>query len=939
MHLKKASFLAAIVLILIGLCSYSYGQILTGSIRGTVKDETGAVLPGATVELRSPALIGGPKVMTTSERGFFRFPDLPPGEYELSFSLEGFQSITQSRIIVRVDTAVTQDVVLKVAAIAETITVTAENPVVDVTKSGVSTSWSTDMMDNLPLLRTCFFDLVNSTPGVWSHGGNTDSSRSVAYGTSSESNTYLFDGVDTTSPDYGAAWAWLNPDVIQEIQVIGIGGKAEYGNFMGATINIVTKSGGNQFNGGIGYLFQTDSIAGDNSQDHIQALLDAGYISSDQTYPWHREQFYDISAQIGGPIIKDKVWFFYSYWKQVDATSSIGTDPQYYTSFDDTQQLLKGTIQLTPNHKINGFLNYEWYDLPDSYTPSYASLDGVCTERGELPTGSIGLTSVLSDKTFFEIKYNYSGGWDFYESITYYRGPYYYNWNTDISSGGPFWLFYFYPYRHGVNASVSHFAEDFISGEHDFKFGVQYSKGHSHSQGGYTAGVWYATYTYYYNGIPYEYRYKYEQPPYQYGADSNQIAIFMDDTWTVNDRLTLNIGLRYDHSNGWIPDQPFLGVDPTTYEWFETGQVGAGKPDLVKWRVFSPRMGLAYKLTEDGKTILRANAGRYYDMMIMGNWYLPSPATPTWYMYWWDGSAWELWDSWEPAKSSVDPNLKNPYADQFSIGIDREIAPNFGVSITYMEKWTKDMMGFYPATGTWDDYYELITTRDPYSGGSIQAYNLIDEYPDIQITNPDMFYARFRMFSIVANKRMADNWQLSASFTFSKMWGLNPRGNVRQTSFGENILFNSSSAKDPNTFLNIEGRMPNDRPYSIRILGTYIFPYGIASSVNFQVQSGSPYARQVTVFGLNQGSRAVAVEARGDNDHRLPMMYLLDVNVEKVFKFQDRYSLHLRFDVFNILNRAQSTSMMDFTLASGQQWVESGIWRPRRAQVGFKFRF
>ncbi|MBN1221775.1 MAG: TonB-dependent receptor, partial [Candidatus Aminicenantes bacterium] len=904
----------------------------------TVTDEDQVPLPGVTVEVKSPALIGGTRTFITSESGLYRFANLPPGTYELTFTLQGFQTTTNTGVVVRVDTIVTEDVVLKVTTLEESITVLAETPVVDVTKSGISTNWQTEMMDSLPLLRTCFFDLVNSTPGVWSHGGNTDSSRSVAYGTSSDSNVYLFDGVDTTSPDYGAAWAWLNPDVIQEIQVIGVGGKAEYGNFMGATINIVTKSGGNEITGGLGAYLQSNGLTGNNSTAHIQDLLDNGYISEDSQFPYNRKQFFDLSFQLGGPIIKDKIWFFASGWWQRDASSTIGVDPQYFTQFDDKQLFGKLTYQLTKNFKLVGFYNYEWYDLPDPYTPDYGSLDTVATERGGLPTASVSLTGVLSNTTFFELKWSYSGGYDFYESINYYKGPTYYDDNTGVTSGGPWWIYYFWPSRNGVNATLSHFAEDFLVGDHDFKFGVQYSKGKSKSKGGYNAGIIYSNYTYYYYGEPYLYQYKYEFAPYTYGAESNHVGVFLDDTWSVSDRLTLNVGIRYDYAKGWIPDMNELVVDPVTYEWIETDTIVSGRPDLVKWNVFSPRFGFAFKLTSDGKTLLRANAGRYYDHMIYGNFETPSPTTPPWNLYWWNGADWELIFVDEPARMSVDPNLKNPYSDQFSIGIDREILTDLGISFTYMEKWTKDMIGFAPTTGDWDDYYELITVSDPITGDPLQAYNLVDEPPELQITNPDRYYARFRMFSLTANKRMSHNWQMSASFTYSKMWGLNPRGINRQT-FSENILWNSAQAKDPNHFLNIDGRMAGDRPYSVKILGTYLFPWGISASANFQIQAGPPYARTANIYNLNQGSRTVSVEARGDNGHRLPTAYLLDMNIEKSFRFADRVSLLVRFEVFNLLNRATPTDMMTYSLVPGQDFVYGYIWPPRRAQIGVKLRF
>jgi hypothetical protein len=255
-----------------------------------------------------------------------------------------------------------------------------------------------------------------------------------------------------------------------------------------------------------------------------------------------------------------------------------------------------------------------------------------------------------------------------------------------------------------------------------------------------------------------------------------------------------------------------------------------------------------------------------------------------------------------------------------------------------MEKWTKDQIGFAPAVGTWDDYYELIDVSDPVTGDTFQAYNLTGELPEIQITNPDRYYSRFRMISIVANKRMSHNWQLSASFTYSKIWGLNPRGIGRQT-YSENLLFNSSSAKDPNHFLNLEGRISADRPYTFRMQGTYIFPYGFSASANIQIMSGAPYARSVTIFSLDQGSQTVAVEARGDNGHRLPTAYLLDLNLGKTFRIGDRFSIQARFEVFNLLNRATPNSQMDYSLGAGDAWVWGGIWMPRRAQVGFKVIF
>jgi Carboxypeptidase regulatory-like domain/TonB dependent receptor-like, beta-barrel len=935
MFLRKKAILAVVFLLAAGIFSIASGQVLTGTIRGTVKDDSGAVLPGVSVELKSPALIGGPRASVTSAGGLFIFRSLPPGIYDLTFSLAGFQTLKREGISIGMDVTVTEDVVLKVAAIAEEIVVTGKTPLVDVTRSGISTTFKPDMVDNLPSLRTCYFDLVNSAPGVWSPGGNTDSYRNVAFGSSEDSNIYLFDGADVTAPDFGAAWAWLNYDILEEVQVIGIGAKAEYGSFMGATVNVLTKSGGNEFHGGINGFLQFDALTADNSKTYLRDLLKAGYITEDQMFPYHRQSFLDGTVQLGGPILKDKIWFFVMGWWKYDCSTPVGTDPAYYTAFDDKHAFLKLTVQLTKNLKLSGFHNGAFYQLDDPFTPDLASLDTVYAERGTTPTTKLSLTYIASDRTLLELTVNHVGGHDFYDSKTNYKGPTYYDYNTNIRSGSPPWSWYVWYNLLSGSATLSHFAENFIAGDHDFKLGVQFADNHADNKSGYQAGIAYATYTYPDGSML---QYKYAMNPYAYGAANKLVGVFVDDTWKVSSRLALNIGFRYDHNTGSIPDLAVLAVDPNTYEWHETGATVPGKPDLVKWRVFSPRFGLAYSLTADGKTLFRVNAGRYYDKMTYGNWNLPSPATPVWYMYWWSGTAWDPVTSYSPEQVSVDPHLKNPYSDQFSVGVDRELFVDCGLSVTYMEKWTKDWIGFAPAVGDWNNYYELVSQTDPMTGAPLQAYNLLDQYPNIMITNPDRYHTRFRMLSIVANKRMSHNWQLSASFTFSKMWGLTPGGVGKEATTSE-ILYNSSESKDPNSFLNIEGLLSGDRPYSIKILGTYMFPYDINASVNFQVQAGPPYARAATIWGLNQGTKTLAVESRGENGHRFPAAYQLDLNVEKTFRLSSKLRLLARLDVFNVLNRSTPYSMMKYTLVPGDEWVYGSIWLPRRAQFALKLRF
>ena len=928
MSLRKGILLSLIFLLAGGV---AYSQIVTGSIRGEVTDETGAILPGVLVELSSPALIGGVHTTYTTEKGFYRFPSLPPGLYELTFSLEGFQTLKRQDIKVIVGSAVTEDVVLRLAPLEETITVTGESPLVDITKSGISTNWTTELMENLPLERFTFFDLVNVTPGLWTGSGEA-SSRSIAFGGMVESNAYQFEGVDVSAPEYGAAWPWINPDIIQEIEVKGIGAKAEDGQFTGTVINVVTKSGGNDFHGAANLFYRHDNLMWDNSADFMAENMAAGRIDEEQAqWPFHVDKWYDVGAQLGGPIMKDKIWFFGAFWRQIDATSENASNPSYVATFRETQAFIKGTAQLTSNNRLSGYYNYEWFALPNAIVPGRTP-DSTVTEDGGAPTATLLWTSILSDRTFFDIRFAYTGGYDSEQSMTGNWDATHYDADTDtITSGGPWWPWFYDTSRHQVNASVSHYAEEFLAGDHDFKFGVQFNRGFAETVGGYAAGYLYYHYTYFYYDYAYEYNYVFQQTPFAYGGIVNSVGLFMDDTWTVSDRVTLNVGVRFDHSKGSIHDLPRYNNN-----WDKTGEMVPGIDNVVTWNSVSPRIGAAITLTEDEKTLLRLNFGRYYDAMVIGNWDYPGTAVTPW--IWWnvlpDGS-WEKWYEWLPEEVTIDPNHRNPYSDQFSIGIDHELVPNFSLSATAIFKWNRDIIGYVPEGGSWNPYYERTTRTEPYTGEMVEVWNEIQK-PPIIISNPDWLWTDYKALIITANKRMSNNWQMVASFTWSKSYGV-PAS--RWMTYQSNLLYGMTFGRSPNDFINHEGPLGGDRPYAFRLQGTYQFPYGIILSGNLQIMSGTPYTRLANIFGLNQGTVSISAEERGAHGHRLPSIKDLDIRVEKRFQLSDNIRLRGFIEIFNILNSDNPYGFWSRTLAPGEDFVPDAIFPPRRMMVGVKMEF
>ncbi|MGE3510436.1 MAG: carboxypeptidase regulatory-like domain-containing protein, partial [Vicinamibacterales bacterium] len=267
-------------------------QRTTGEIVGKIVDDTGGVLPGVTVTLRGAGVPGEP-MSVSSEAGVFRFPLLPPGAYELEYTLEGFATLKQQAIAVAVGATVTIAAEMTLSTLSESVTVTGDAPVVNVTSAEVSTSYNREYVENAPVRRFSYFDLINSAPGVSSTSNVGTTSSAQALGSSTNENSYQIDGTDISSTP------WPNTDVIEEVQVLQLGASAEYGNVQGAVFNIVTRQGSNQFHGDSNFYYQSAALTDRNTTDAV-----------DRGFPYNRDRWRDWTLQAGGPFLTDKFWFF-----------------------------------------------------------------------------------------------------------------------------------------------------------------------------------------------------------------------------------------------------------------------------------------------------------------------------------------------------------------------------------------------------------------------------------------------------------------------------------------------------------------------------------------------------------------------------------------------------------------------------------------------------
>jgi hypothetical protein len=267
------------------------------SITGLVKDASGAVLPGATVSVSGPNIVGT-QTAATNEQGFYRFINLPPGDYQLVFTLGGFRTVTLRGLRVPVGGTIEGSAALEVRQLEESIEVVGTSSVVDTTSNQVGSNYGREWVENAPIRRYSFFDLVAAAPGSLQGGDSTttgpiSAARTMVYGSSYDENSFQVDGVEVTDNYFNEALAEPNVDAIEEVEVLSLGAPAEYGNLTGAVYNIVTRQGTNEFHGDAGFYLQTDGLTSNNTSGLTNpdgSFLDA-CPDGDARCPWTRDKF------------------------------------------------------------------------------------------------------------------------------------------------------------------------------------------------------------------------------------------------------------------------------------------------------------------------------------------------------------------------------------------------------------------------------------------------------------------------------------------------------------------------------------------------------------------------------------------------------------------------------------------------------------------------
>jgi TonB dependent receptor/Carboxypeptidase regulatory-like domain len=914
-------FCTSIVFAMLLVAQPSRAQVLTGTLFGTVQDESGGVLPEASVRLSSSALIGGRVSTVTNEKGQFRLVSLPAGEYALDIELSSFAIYHEDHIAINVQATLERTVVLKVGQIAESISVQGGTSV-DQQRSGIATRFGRETLSAIPVRRFSMFDLIRATPGVSPTSASSGADPSVSvFGSSVNENLYLLDGTNFTCPCSGGPQPQPDVDVIQEVHVDSIGASAEFGNIQGGVFNVVTKQGANLFAPDFSYYSQPDSLT-----SHPVDLPCTRCSEPQSEYT--RVRYRDLTTHLGGPLVSNRAWFFAGYQYLRDADSQPGTDPLFPRTSKYDKAFGKVTWQINDRMKwMSSFHDEFWVSptRPTLATPYPTTI----VSSGTRPTATFGqLTDTLTNNAFLDVRVSRFAAPSTNDPATGDRtAANHVDLATGIQSGGPQGFGAGKLERTTMAASVSDYRR-FVGADHEMKFGTQVEKGQNSGWTAFQGGV--VSYT---DNAGQPVQATFRQPATS-GGEFITTGLYAMDTLRFASRFTASLGLRFDHDRAISPDLPAHDAQGN-----ETGATIDGLGTLYTWNVLSPRLGLTARLSADGRTMLRTTYGRFHQGILTGE---PSAVHP--------GLTPITTAAFDPVTGQysriisvvdptvnlrLDPHTKSPQTDQLGIGVERELDHRLSIAASWVHKAGSDFIGWTDTGGVYQP-----DTRTLQNGQTIPVSVLTNGTASRRflLTNPSNYLLRYNGMVLTLDKRWSGDWQALVSYTLSKANGLEPSnglpvGNGQFSStFGGNTF-----GRDPNTLTNATGNLADDRTHAFRAMGSLpILRTGLIVAANFQYLSGLPWGASAQV-SLPQGLTRILLEAPGSR--RLSSQTLMDVRLSRAFELAPKTRVELLLDVFNAFNSTAEERLADDNFFSQNFGRPSVFVDPRRAMLGARFSF
>ena len=903
-------------------------QGLTGVLIGTVNDAQGAPIPGAVVRLGSPAMIGGATTLTTDQRGQLRFLSLPPGVYELDIRMPGFAPLDEPNIVIGAGATIERTVVLKLAGVAESVVVQGAGSRIDARYPGVETRFGLADTTTIPTRRASMFDWIRAAPGISPTSPSSGIATTIsAFGSGTNENQFLIDGMNTTCPCSGVARTEPGIDFIHEVQVSSVGSSAEFGNMQGAVINVVTKQGGERFLDDASYYGQTAALT---SQPVSLRYLGPG----EQRSGYTRAEYGDFTNNFGGPAIHDRLWFFAGYQWLRDYDSQPGTDPALPRKYEMQKLFAKLTWRFGPGWQLVQSLHDEIGTDPERPT-IVTPFESTARTHVSTPTMNFGnLTHVMSANTLWDVRVGRfvvtrSGDLNSESPTT----PSVFDRITGVTTGARQSGAALEISRTTAKATLTHYQRA-MHAEHEWKIGGQFERGEHQAV----------------NYIPTNVRYEYtgarpfrsiSSLPANVGGVSLTYSAFATDTMTVRDRLTVTGGVRFDHSRA--ISQDLAGVDPQAQE---TDTIIPGHGTMYTWNLWSPRLGVTTKLSGDGRTILRASYGRFFQGVLTGELEPFHPGATAVTMTFFNSDTGEYSGASTTVDPRVnllsDPEMRAPRTDEYSASLDRAVGHQLTVSVAYVHKDGSHFISWTDVAGRYVEGSQKLADGRTVTVYSLDTTVTLPAARRFLLTNPDGYSSTYDGLVMTTERRWANGWQTLASYTWSRSYGLLPSSNASAAGVQSSTVSPpqpSIFGRDPNDLTNARGRLPNDRPHVVRLMGSVAVPRtGLMVSANLQQFSGKPWtaAAQIT---LPQGPQRILLEPRGSR--RLSSQTLLDVRLSRPITLGKLARMDLLLDVLNLLNDAAEESLatetqMTETVMSPTFGQSVSFVDPRRAMLGVR---
>ena len=980
--MKKVISLALAILMMVGASAFA--QTSTGNVYGKATDASGAVLPGASVTISGEA---GSRTTVTGADGTFRFLNLDPNDYTVTVSLQGFGTANR-KLTVQTGQSATLDIALKVGGQTETIEVVGEAPLVDQAKRGTGTVLTTQDLRDVPNSRDPW-GIMNQVPGALvdrvNIAGNENGQQASVAGKGSYAGdrVWTIDGLVVTDMSAtGASPTYYDFDAFQEINVSTGGGDLamQTGGF---GMNLVTKRGTNSFHGGGRFLNTDNKFQSSNFPDALKndARLRAasGHCTSQIESNGFRdkgdniESIKDYGFDLGGPIVKDKLWFYGTYGKQdIKLCRFAGTpDDTILASYN-----FKLNWQANPNTMVSAF-----YFIGDKQKFGRSPGTGLTEETGILWDQANAFTDGGLPGGLWKLEVNHTFSPSFYMSAK----AAYYDTGFGLTAKGDQTKNYTYDYvtNTAVGTYINYLAVrpmtsanldgnyffSSMGGNHELKFGFGYRKlttnSVTHYNGNGLHGEYYGPGTGGGDNVAYISR----DLVVNYGG--KYMDAYIGDVFTKN-RFTFNIGVRIDKqtAQNLASDAP---ANTSFASRLPAGTYGGGE-NVYDFVDVSPRIGMSYALDADRKTVLRASVARYGAQLSYGNVTRVNPLGSTFSAYGWNdrngdksvqadevdfnnfvrsvGSA----TGAAASPNAVDKDMKNRTDDEFVLGIDHELAANFAIggAITYRNSGNFFYRPWLSAPCPSSTNCSFVTSFSANAPVSFtregKAYTVQTYSPNAaQVTaggsgrfdtNLPGYTNRYKGLELTMNKRMSNKWGGKIAFSLND-WTEHYDGTPVNTTFGSPTRTDTSPLVNGGAVSVLSGGSGKASFYSSfkwQIFASAIVrlpaSFDISTSI-FGRQGGSFPVSISTSAGRDGTVRALATptvdETRYDNLWNIDFRLARNAKIGKV-------TLTPSLELFNALNNDVVLSRARNAGASTFTRIEEVV-SPRILRIGARLSF